>query len=101
MLFPAGSPSRIPIVSVTGTNGKTTTTRLIAHVARYAGHHVGLTSTEAVYIGSELDHQGRLHRSRLGQAVLRDPDRDLRGARDRARRHPPLRPRLRLGQRRR
>src|SRR5438445_8805081 len=53
MLFPPGTPSRIPIVSVTGTNGKTTTTRLIAHIARYAGHHVGLTTTEDVYIGSQ------------------------------------------------
>jgi cyanophycin synthetase len=53
MLYPPGVPSRVPIVSVTGTNGKTTTTRLISHIARYAGHHVGLTTTEGDYIDSE------------------------------------------------
>jgi cyanophycin synthetase len=73
MLFPPGSPSRVPIVSVTGTNGKTTTTRLIAHIARYAGHHVGLTTTEAVYINSEAIIKGDCTGPASAQAVLRDP----------------------------
>lgn len=73
MLYPPGTPSRIPIVSVTGTNGKTTTTRLLAHIARYAGHHVGLTTTEAVYVGSELIIKGDCTGPASAQAVLRDP----------------------------
>ncbi len=73
MLYPPGRPARIPIVSVTGTNGKTTTTRLIAHVARYAGHHVGLTTTEGVYVGSEQIVRGDCTGPSSAQAVLRDP----------------------------
>jgi cyanophycin synthetase len=73
MLFPAGAPCRIPIVSVTGTNGKTTTTRLIAHIARYAGHHVGFTTTEGVNIGSEVIIKGDCTGPASAQAVLRDP----------------------------
>ncbi|HET7294231.1 MAG TPA: cyanophycin synthetase [Vicinamibacteria bacterium] len=73
MLFPPGQPSRVPIVAVTGTNGKTTTTRLLAHIARYAGHHVGLTTTEAVYIGSEIVMRGDCTGPASAQTVLRDP----------------------------
>lgn len=73
MLFPAGQPARIPIVSVTGTNGKTTTTRLVAHIARYAGHHVGLTTTEGVYIGSEQIIKGDCTGPASARAVLSDP----------------------------
>ena len=73
MLYPPGAPSRIPIVSVTGTNGKTTTTRLLAHIARYAGHHVGLTTTEGVYINSEQIMKGDCTGPTSAQAVLRDP----------------------------
>src|SRR4030095_2663643 len=46
MLFPPNSPSRIPIAAVTGTNGKTTTARMLAHINKLAGHHVGLTTTD-------------------------------------------------------
>ena len=73
MLFPPGQPSRVPIVAVTGTNGKTTTTRVLAHIARYAGHHVGLTTTEAVYIGSETVMRGDCTGPASAQTVLRDP----------------------------
>ena len=73
MLFPPGVPSRIPIVSVTGTNGKTTTTRLIAHIARYSGHHVGLTTTEGVYIDSDQIIKGDCTGPASAHAVLRDP----------------------------
>ena len=73
MLFPAGAAARVPIVSVTGTNGKTTTTRLIAHLAVYAGHHVGLTTTEGVYIGTEPIIKGDCTGPASAQAVLRDP----------------------------
>ncbi|MCM2255716.1 MAG: Mur ligase family protein, partial [Vicinamibacteria bacterium] len=73
MLFPPGTPTRIPIVSVTGTNGKTTTTRLLAHVARYAGHTVGLTTTEGVYVNSETILKGDCTGPSSAQAILRDP----------------------------
>ena len=49
-LFPQGSSSRIPIIAVTGTNGKTTTTRLIAHMAKMKGFKVGYTTSDGVYI---------------------------------------------------
>lgn len=58
MLFPEGTPSRIPIVSITGTNGKTTTTRLIKHVLSLDGKIVGMTSTSGIYIGNECILKG-------------------------------------------
>jgi UDP-N-acetylmuramyl tripeptide synthase len=54
MLFPPGAPSRVPVIAVTGTNGKTTTTRLIAHIAKNSGKTVGFTTTEGIYIGNSL-----------------------------------------------
>ena len=86
MLYPPGTASRIPIVSVTGTNGKTTTTRLLAHVARYAGHHVGPDDDRGRLHRQRADHEGRLHRPVLGAGGAARPDRDLRGAGDGARR---------------
>jgi len=53
-LYPAGTPSRIPTVAVTGTNGKTTTARLTAALLRRAGHRVGLTTTDGVYVDGRL-----------------------------------------------
>jgi cyanophycin synthetase len=58
MLFPPGAPSRIPIVAVTGTNGKTTTSRMIAHVARTGGRHVGWSSTDGIYVDGVLVEEG-------------------------------------------
>src|SRR5262249_27702356 len=49
-LFPEGHTGRIPTVAVTGVNGKTTTTRLIAHLLRRAGRHVGMTCTDGIYL---------------------------------------------------
>jgi len=73
MLFPEGTPSRIPIVAVTGTNGKTTTVRLIAHIATVAGHNVGYTTTDGIYIqGKEVFH-GDCSGPASAEAVLRDP----------------------------
>jgi cyanophycin synthetase len=55
MLYPAGAPSRIPIVSITGTNGKTTTTRMIGHVLGETGLTVGMTTTDGIWIaGREI-----------------------------------------------
>lgn len=58
MLYPEGKPCSIPIVSVTGTNGKTTTTRLIAHTLMLAGKPTGYTSTSGIYIGRECILKG-------------------------------------------
>lgn len=58
MLFPVGSTSRIPIVSVTGTNGKTTTSRMIAHIIRQMGFTVGMTTTSGIYVNDELIKYG-------------------------------------------
>ncbi len=57
-LFPPGCPSRIPIVSVTGTNGKTTTVRLIRHTLAFTGRKVGMTSTSGIFIGSRCIQEG-------------------------------------------
>ena len=59
MLFPAGSPSLIPIAAVTGTNGKTTTARMLAHIHKLAGRTVGLTSTDGVYVDGQRTGAGR------------------------------------------
>lgn len=58
MMYPAGKPFTIPIVSVTGTNGKTTTTRLIRHVLSISGKKVGMSSTSGIYIGDECILKG-------------------------------------------
>jgi cyanophycin synthetase len=49
-LFPAGATGRIPVVAITGTNGKTTTTRILAHLLRAAGRYVGMTCTDGIYL---------------------------------------------------
>jgi cyanophycin synthetase len=76
MLFPPGTPSRIPIAAVTGTNGKTTTARMLAHVFKLAGHHVGLATTDGVYIDGHLTVEGDMTGPMAAQMVLRDPSVD-------------------------
>lgn len=73
MLFPPGTPARIPVIAVTGTNGKTTTTRLIAHILRNSGLHVGFTTTEGIYIGNSLVQAGDNTGPVSAQLVLKDP----------------------------
>lgn len=73
MLFPPGTPSRIPIIAVTGTNGKTTTTRLIAHIMRNSGSNVGFTTTEGIYIGNSLVQSGDNTGPVSAKLVLKDP----------------------------
>ncbi len=72
-LFPAGRPSRIPIVAITGTNGKTTTTRLIDHVLRATGVRTGMTTTAGVYVGGQLAQPGDCTGYWSARAVLSDP----------------------------
>ena len=73
MLYPDGAPSRIPLVAVTGTNGKTTVTRLIAHIAKTAGHKTGYTTTDGIYIQDQAIHYGDCSGPASTEAVLRDP----------------------------
>jgi len=73
MLFPPGTPARIPIASITGTNGKTTTARMVAHVMKMAGRHVGLTTTDGVYIDGHLTVEGDMTGPVAARMVLRDP----------------------------
>jgi cyanophycin synthetase len=72
MLFPTGD-GRIPITSVTGTNGKTTVTRMIGHVLGAAGKRVGMTTTDGIYIDGHCVAQGDLTGFHSARAVLADP----------------------------
>jgi len=72
-LFPPGTQARIPVVSVTGTNGKTTTTRMIAHILRQAGLRTGLTCTDGVWIGDRCILEADASGPRSAEIVLDDP----------------------------
>ena len=76
MLFPPDSPSRIPIAAITGTNGKTTTSRMLAHILKMAGRTVGQTSTDGVYIDGKLSVSGDMTGPVSAQMILRDPSVD-------------------------
>jgi cyanophycin synthetase len=73
MLFPPGTPKRIPIAGITGTNGKTTTSRMLAHILKGTGQTVGMTSTDGVYIDGHLTVKGDMTGPVSAQIVLRDP----------------------------
>lgn len=77
MLYPEGKPSRIPIVAVTGTNGKTTTTRLIAHIAKQAGQRPGFTTTDGIYINGHLVYAGDCTGPVSSETILTDPTVDF------------------------
>jgi len=77
MLFPTGSKSRIPIAAITGTNGKTTTSRMLAHIMKSSGHIVGLTSTDGVYVDGKVTVKGDMTGPTSAQMVLRDPSVDF------------------------
>jgi cyanophycin synthetase len=72
-LFPHGSNSRIPIFAVTGTNGKTTTVRMVARILAEAGHHVGFTSTTGVYIDGRKQVASDASGPKSARMVLRNP----------------------------
>ncbi|HOS48469.1 MAG TPA: cyanophycin synthetase [Bacteroidia bacterium] len=77
MLFPPGSSYRIPIVAVSGTNGKTTTTRLTAHIAKTAGYKVGFTTTDGIYIQNIMMQRGDCTGPASAEFVLKDPTVDF------------------------
>ena len=72
MLFPQGTNARIPIVAVTGTNGKTTTVRMVAHILKMNGERVGLTTTDGIYIDGQLYMKGDMTGPWSARVVLKD-----------------------------
>lgn len=77
MLFPRRTPSRIPIIAITGTNGKSTTTRMVAHIIQSSGCTVGFTSTSGVYINDERVLAADASGPKSARMVLRDPTVDV------------------------
>lgn len=77
MLFPPGTPAAVPIAALTGTNGKTTTARMLAHIHKMAGRVVGLATTDGVYIDGQRSVEGDLTGPTGTQMVLRDPTVDV------------------------
>ena len=77
MLFPPGSPSRVPVAAITGTNGKTTTSRMLAHITKMAGFTPGLTTTDGVYIDGQRTVEGDMTGPVATRMVLADPQIDI------------------------
>ena len=73
MLYPQGKPVRIPIIAVTGTNGKTTTTRLISHIVKNNGYRVGFTTSDGIYIQNTMLTKGDTTGPISAEFVLKDP----------------------------
>jgi cyanophycin synthetase len=73
MLYPLGKPSRIPIIAVTGTNGKTTTTRLIAHIVKNNGYKVGFTTSDGIYVQNHMMEKGDTTGPVSAEYILKDP----------------------------
>ena len=77
MLFPPGTSARVPIAAVTGTNGKTTTVRMLAHITKMAGYTPGLTTTDGVYIDGQRTVAGDMTGPVSARMVLADPQIDI------------------------
>ncbi|WP_042721512.1 cyanophycin synthetase, partial [Flavobacterium sp. B17] len=73
MLYPQGKPFTIPIIAVTGTNGKTTTTRLISHIVKSNGYRVGFTTSDGIYIQNTMLTKGDTTGPLSAEFVLKDP----------------------------
>lgn len=73
MLFPPGAKHDIVIIAVTGTNGKTTTVRLVSHIMKAAGYSVGMTTTDGIYLRDHLIAEGDMSGPYSAQIILRDP----------------------------
>lgn len=73
MLYPPGKPSRIPIIAITGTNGKTTTTRLIAHMVKNNGFRVGFTTSDGIYVQNHMMEKGDTTGPISAEYILKDP----------------------------
>ncbi|MDX2262083.1 MAG: cyanophycin synthetase [Gemmatimonadales bacterium] len=77
MLFPKGSPSVVTIAAITGTNGKTTTARMLAHICQMAGFTPGLTTTDGVYVNGQRTVEGDMTGPASTRMVLSDPSIDV------------------------
>lgn len=73
MLYPPGKSCRIPIIAITGTNGKTTTTRLIAHIVKNNGYKVGFTTSDGIYVGNSMLSKGDTTGPVSAEFILKDP----------------------------
>lgn len=73
MLYPQGKPFTIPIIAVTGTNGKTTTTRLISHIVKSNGYRVGFTTSDGIYIQNTMLSRGDTTGPMSAEFILKDP----------------------------
>jgi len=71
------TPARVPIAAITGTNGKTTTARMLAHIAKMAGYTPGLTTTDGVYIDGQRTVEGDMTGPVSARMVLADPQIDF------------------------
>ncbi|HET6243257.1 MAG: cyanophycin synthetase [Bacteroidetes bacterium] len=74
MMFPSEKQFKIPIAAITGTNGKTTVTRMIAHLVKVAGYNVGYTTTEGIYINDVIISKGDCSGPASSQLILTDPN---------------------------
>jgi cyanophycin synthetase len=77
MLYPPGKSARIPIIAITGTNGKTTTTRLIAHIVKNNGHRVGFTTSDGIYVQNNMMLKGDTTGPVSSEFILKDPTVDF------------------------
>ncbi|HVE77241.1 MAG TPA: cyanophycin synthetase [Gemmatimonadaceae bacterium] len=77
MLYPPGSDFTIPVIAVTGTNGKTTTVRLVAHLFRHTGKTVGFTTTDGVYLQNRLVMEGDMTGPFSANIILSNPTVDV------------------------
>ncbi|HYH11543.1 MAG TPA: Mur ligase family protein, partial [Thermomicrobiales bacterium] len=77
LLFPPGAPTRIPIIAVTGTNGKTTTTRMISHIMQKAGNTVGMTTSDGIYVNGTQIAAGDMAGPESARMVLKNPRVDV------------------------
>jgi cyanophycin synthetase len=77
MLYPPGKSVRIPIIAITGTNGKTTTTRLIAHIVKNNGHRVGFTTSDGIYVQNTMMLKGDTTGPVSAEFILKDPTVDF------------------------
>ncbi len=73
MLYPNGKSCRIPIIAITGTNGKTTTTRLISHIVKNNGYKVGFTTSDGIYVGNSMLTKGDTTGPVSAEFILKDP----------------------------